>query len=283
MWIGPTPLCLQDLTIPEQILISPRYTCMNIIQLTNKRHTHHKLKGHIVTLPQNLGSIVKVLPLPTYRLCEYIKVMFVGQGNPTDYHLKKVLQVRKSKITTALCWLFKHNILFKNFKFDKTILDTFPEGEIPDSLLLTTTHVNINSQEYEHYTGYVQDPFDCNESDSDNDDNSTSRTAELRSSGILNTDNVPVTENELILLAIQKLLNKSNKSNNSQLFDNTIINNNNNKNKSNNSNPPLVYIPHSCEPLNEYRDDFLFPAAFPTLFSYGVGGHEGRIPHVSLK
>ncbi|CAG8506161.1 17473_t:CDS:2, partial [Gigaspora rosea] len=90
----------------------------------------------------------------------------------------------------------------------------------------------------------IMNPFDCNGSDSDNDDNLTSRTAELRSFGILNTDNVPVTENELTLFAIQQLLNKSNKSNNSQLFDNTIISDNN-KHKSNASNPPLEYAPHA--------------------------------------
>lgn len=33
MWIGPTPLCLQDLTIPEQLLISSGYLSMN--QCTN--------------------------------------------------------------------------------------------------------------------------------------------------------------------------------------------------------------------------------------------------------
>ncbi|CAG8661916.1 17087_t:CDS:2 [Cetraspora pellucida] len=262
MWIGPTPSCLQGLTIPEQILISPGYTCINIIQLTNKRHTHHKLKGHIITLPQNPGSLIKTLLLPTYHLCEYIKIMFIGHGKPTDYHLKK------------------HNILFKDFKFNKTVLDAFPEGDIPDSLLLTTTHVNLDPREFEHYTGYVQDLFDHNESDSNNDENSMSETSELRPSGILNTDNIPMTENKLNLLAIQKLANNINKRINTQ-FDTPVRNNN--TNEAIHLENPIIYISHGHKPLNEYRDNFLFPAAFPVLFPYGIGGYEGHIPRVFLK
>jgi hypothetical protein len=138
MWIGPTPPCLQDLTIPEQLLISPGYLCMNLVQLTKKKHTHHKLKGHIVTLPQNPTSLVKILPLPMYQLCEYLKVVFVGPGTPTERQLKKVLQVRKSKVTAALRWLFDHNNLFKdNLKLDENALDDLPEGDIPRALMVT--------------------------------------------------------------------------------------------------------------------------------------------------
>ncbi|CAG8657775.1 77_t:CDS:2 [Cetraspora pellucida] len=147
MLVGFTPLCLQNLTIPEQILILSEYMYVNIIQLINKKHTHHKLKDHIVTLSQNLGSITKVLPLPTFCLCKYIKVMFISQGKPIDYHLKNLLQVRKSKVIKALHWLFIYNVLFKELEFSKTILNSFLKDKIPKSLLLTTTIVNLNQEE----------------------------------------------------------------------------------------------------------------------------------------
>src|SRR5215212_1520844 len=225
MWIGPTPPCLQDLTIPEQLLISPGYLCMHLIQLSNKRHSHHKLKGHIVTLPQNPGSLVKVLPLPLYRLCEHLKVVFVGQGTPTDRQLNKVLQVRKSKVTAALRWLFEHNQLFKdNLVLDEDALQNLPEGDIPDALTLTTTTVDVDPRRTEHYTGYTRDPTERsgerdgnsgNDESDDDDDNAfdhfvandtVGSARELRTSGMVYVDSVPVSEKEITLLSLQKLV-----------------------------------------------------------------------------
>src|SRR3954465_5144816 len=39
------------------------------------------------------------------------------------------------------------------------------------------------------------------------------------------------------------------------------------------------------KPFNEYIDVTLFPAGFPVLYPYGVGGHEdsNRLSHISLK
>lgn len=133
--------------------------------ITKRKHTHYKLRGHVVTFPQNPASLINVLPLPIYQLCDYFKVVFIGKGSPSHYQLKKVLQVQKSIVKIALLWLFAHNKLFKDkFKLDKNALNDLPEGEIPKSLMLTTTIVDIDSQETEHYTGYTHDPSsDCQE------------------------------------------------------------------------------------------------------------------------
>ncbi|RHZ88922.1 hypothetical protein Glove_19g13 [Diversispora epigaea] len=279
MWIGPTPPCLQDLTIPEQLIISPSYLCINLIQLTDKRHTYHKLRGHIITLPQNPISLVNVLLLPIYRLCEYLKVVFVGKGKPPVNLLKKILQVRKSRITAALKWLFEHNVLFKNnFNFDKNSLDLLPEGEISKSLTWTTTTLNLDSQNIEHFTGYTQDStdnFESNNNDSDEDnefsestDNNTIGSAcELRPSGIVHTNDTPISKKELTLLSFRRLMNNvSHKNHNHEPLRSQII-----------------LVPHDNTPLNEYSDEFLFPASFPVLYPYGIGGHEGRPLHVSLR
>ncbi|RHZ44335.1 hypothetical protein Glove_739g7 [Diversispora epigaea] len=261
MWIGPTPPCLQDLTIPEQLIISPGYLCMNLIQLTNKKHTYHKLRGHIVTLPQNPVSLVNILPLPIYRLCEYLKFVFVGKGKPPMNLFKKILQ--------------------NKIKFDQNSLDLLPEGEIPESLTWTTTTLNIDSRDIEHFTGYTQNSvnncnnIEDNSSDSDEDDefskftnnNTISGAYELRPSGIVYTNDIPISRKELTLLSFQKLMN------------NTVHENHNDKFLQ----PQLILIPHDNKPLNEYSDEFLFPASFPILFPYGIGGHEGRPLHVSLR
>ncbi|CAG8676495.1 5498_t:CDS:2 [Cetraspora pellucida] len=227
MWIGTTPPCLQDLTILEQLMISSGYLCINLIQITNKKHTHHKLKGHIITLSQNPSSLAKVLPLPMFRLCDYLKVVF---------------------------WLFEHNKLFKDhFKLDKNILNSLPEGEIPESLALMTTVIDFNAQNIEHFTGYTHDST-CN----------------FRSSGVLHVNDVPVSEEELTLNSLQKLVEKSNL----QYKTNTITEIFQTK---------IICIPHSQTPLNEYEDPTLFSAAFPVLYLYSVGGHKGHSQQVSFK
>ncbi|RHZ71359.1 hypothetical protein Glove_259g20 [Diversispora epigaea] len=141
MWIGTTPQCLQGLTIPEQLLISTGYICINLIQLNNRRHTHYKLKGHVITFIQELTSLSKILTLPVYQLCDHLKVVFVRDGQ-----LKKVLCIRKNKVAVALKWLINHNILYKNVKLDKTALESLPENGVPTALLETTIMININPE-----------------------------------------------------------------------------------------------------------------------------------------
>ncbi|RHZ84359.1 hypothetical protein Glove_83g15 [Diversispora epigaea] len=261
MWIGTTLRCLQGLTIPEQLLISTGYLCINLIQITNRKHTHHKIKGHIITFTQELTSLSTILPLPLYRLC--IKVVFVGEERPSEKQLKKVLCVRKNKIITALEWLMDHNVLYKNVKLDKTALDSLPVNGVPTALLATTVMVNVKPEEIEHYTEYVTDPIDGDEISNDMNDvneegasglcDSTDDSAELRNSGMTYTDGVPISEQERTLKLLEKLIQESTVE---QISSHVIL------------------MPHSKIPKNEYVDPSLLPAAFLTLFPYGVGGHE---------
>ncbi|CAG8662930.1 22092_t:CDS:10, partial [Cetraspora pellucida] len=191
MWFEPMPLCLQELTIPEQLLISPGYLYMNLIQLTKRKYTYHKLKGYIITLPQNPSLLLNISPLPIYQLSKYLKV----------------LQVWKSKISTTLNWLFSHNKLFKDkFRIDKNALNLLPE---------------------EHYTGYAQEAYQQSDSETDDKDDSEhnlnnfiNNASELRPSGILHINDVPVTKKVLTLLSFQKLVEKSNQHSSNQQSSN---------------------------------------------------------------
>ncbi|RIB03750.1 hypothetical protein C2G38_1889163, partial [Gigaspora rosea] len=139
------------------------------------------LKGHIITFVQNPSSLATILPLPIYRLCDYLKVIFVGQEQPSDEQLKKVLRVRKQKIADALNWLMKHNVLYKNVKLDEMTLNSLPENEIPSALKATTTIVDINPKDIEHYTG----------------------------SGIVYADNILISEKDQTLKLLEKIVQES--------------------------------------------------------------------------
>ncbi|RHZ77259.1 hypothetical protein Glove_183g87 [Diversispora epigaea] len=232
MWIGTTPQCFQGLTIPEQLLISAGYICINIIQLTDQKYTHHKLKGHVITFLQEPTSLSTVLPLPIYRLCDYLKVIFIGQGRPSEEQLKKVL-------------------------FNKTTLESLPENEVPVALLVTTVLININSKKVEHYTGYVTDPID---EDNINDDSSDIYDEELNN----NKDTTKLYNSIGGLTELRS----------SELIGNKQIDSSH-----------AILMPHSNISKNKYTDPTFLPAAFPTLFSYGIGGHEDnfRKQHISFK
>ncbi|RHZ51435.1 hypothetical protein Glove_478g94 [Diversispora epigaea] len=276
MWIGTTPRCLQGLTILEQLLISTGYMYINLIQITNRKHTHHKIKDHVITFTQEPTSLSTILSLPLYRLYLHAKlfwgpeiVVFVGEERPSEKQLKKMLCVRKNKIVTALEWLMDHNVLYKNVKLDKTALDSLLVNGVPTALLATTVMVNVKPEEIEHYTGYVTDSIDENEMGNDIDDvdeeelsdeegtsglcDSTDNSAELRNSGMTYTDGVPISEQERTLKLLEKLIQKSTVE---RISSHAIL------------------MPHSKIPKNKYVDPSLLPAAFPTLFPYGVGGHE---------
>ncbi|RHZ46002.1 hypothetical protein Glove_639g5 [Diversispora epigaea] len=256
MWIGTTPQCLQGLTIPEQLLISTSYICINLIQLNNRRYTHHKLKGHIITFTQEPTSLFKILPLLVYQLCDHLK----------------------NKIATALEWLMNHNILYKNINIDRAALDSLPENGVSTALLTTTVMVNINPKKIEHYTGYTTQSIDEYNINDDLDNVSDEEISnernmsglhdsitELRNSGVTYTDSISVSEQECTLKLLEKMIQES--TDNKQTCSHTIL------------------MPHSNVPRNEYTDLTLLPATFSTLFPYGVGGHEDnfRKYHIPFK
>ncbi|RIB13733.1 hypothetical protein C2G38_2197006 [Gigaspora rosea] len=94
--------------------------------------------GHVITFAQNPISLTNILPLPVYRLCDNLKVVFVGQGQSSETQLKKI---------------------------DEMMLNSLPEDGIPMALMATTVVVDVDPKDIEHYIGYVTDPIDDNDID----------------------------------------------------------------------------------------------------------------------
>ncbi|RIB17883.1 hypothetical protein C2G38_1968003, partial [Gigaspora rosea] len=199
------------------------------------------IKGHVITFAQNPVSLTKILPLPIYRLCDNLKVVFVGQGHPSETQLKKVLRIRKNKVAEALKWLIEYNILYKGVEIEEMRLNSLPEDGILMALMATTVVVDVDPKDIEHYTGYYE---------------FTNGNSELRSSGMAYTDNISFTEKSRTLEILEKMIDELN------------------TNKDNCT--KTISMPHSNNPKNEYTDSTLLPAAFPVLFPYGIGGHEDK-------
>ncbi|CAG8458328.1 8695_t:CDS:2 [Diversispora eburnea] len=163
--IGATPQCLQGLTIPEQLLISAEPT-----------------------------SLSTVLPLPVYQLCDHLKIVFVGEKQPSEKQLKK------------------------------TTLESLLENEVPMALLATTIMVNIDPRKLEHYTGYMIDPIDeevGNKYGIPKLHGSIDGSTELRNLDMTYTDNDPISEQERTLKLLEKMIQES--TDNRQNYSRTIL------------------------------------------------------------
>ncbi|RHZ78142.1 hypothetical protein Glove_167g16 [Diversispora epigaea] len=170
----------------------------------------------------NMEQLHNILPLPVYQLYDYLKVVFVENGQPSNKQLKKVLCVRKNRVAIALEWLINHNVLYKNVKLDKTALESLPENGVSTALLAITVVVNIDPKKIEHYTRYTADlinEYDINNNlDNISDKEMSSKKnisrsydpiTKLRNSGITYTDNIPISEQECTLKVLKKIIQES--------------------------------------------------------------------------
>ena len=77
LWLGPVPPELQDLTVPERLLISPVRIKIYIVKLrasVGPGTEQSALKGQSIAFPQNVPAIYTMLPAPLSTLPESLKV-----------------------------------------------------------------------------------------------------------------------------------------------------------------------------------------------------------------
>ena len=170
-WFGAIPPELQDLTIPEEKLISLYRHNSCIIKLRSPFHStttaQTALKGNCITFLQNVSSIATSLPLALDDLSETLKVIFVGHQPPKLVQFKKVLTVRKKRVVEALHWLKKYNPLYHGIKIDFTNIEKLPEDDVPESIMSTIEQKTAEEADVSERTGYVPDPLsDPNENHS---------------------------------------------------------------------------------------------------------------------
>src|SRR6185312_13846357 len=104
------PDVLKQLSIAEEILISPYRCRMHIIQLRSAMYKkmgiqQRKFKGNCVTFPQDLPGLVKKLPMSLSDLPSHLNVIIAGSHNPTKQQLARILSVSQEKIRAALSFL----------------------------------------------------------------------------------------------------------------------------------------------------------------------------------
>ena len=127
---------LEDLTLAEQALIAIARPIMNVVHIKNGVLGS---RGHVVSIEQKVLDIVRILP----RIPEEVRILHV-KGRINKKTGKEVnLTVRRHKVTKALKWLLKYNVLYQEMKIeiDESKLDWMAGKE--EEELTTTICKNI--------------------------------------------------------------------------------------------------------------------------------------------
>jgi len=111
------PQELSHLTIAEKVLIQRVSPLVPVIHIKN---CILGVRGHIVSFFQDISGIAKALP----RLPSEVSMVKVIRDSKTrcGNQIKKAFTVDKRRVLSALVWLKKHNILYKDIDIDESRL-----------------------------------------------------------------------------------------------------------------------------------------------------------------
>ena len=107
----------------------------------------------MVVMPQNPGPLLQILPSRDLRFQDLIKVFWVGKCQPTPDDLKPFLEIRKSRVLSALEWLVAHNCHYNDLTINYSLLSSWPEEFIPSQISANITQVDAS--DHSEREGYV--------------------------------------------------------------------------------------------------------------------------------
>ncbi|CAF1289231.1 unnamed protein product [Adineta steineri] len=271
VWIGDVPSELQELTIPEQRLIAIYRHNSCIVKLHSAFHSvstaQSALKGNCISFPQDIVNIAATLPLELDDLCDSLKIIFVGSHTPAKHQLKKILTVRKTKVSAALQWLKTNNSLYRNVTINQSTIDKLPNDDVPECLWTTmqiSTEVEMAENER---AGYTPDAI------ADTTELSNSEAIPLMTSAVLDVNGTNISSDDVTQHVLERVRVET---------DEEIHDRNSDENA---KKDPVYVIPRGNKPTNEYYNPNLLMGIFPTLFPYGCGALEdnSRLVKINLR
>jgi hypothetical protein len=273
------PAELEDLTLIEEYAIARSHPIAAILKLKpngmQNPTAYNGIRGHIVTLPQNPGPLLDILPSPGLHFYDRIGIVWTGKTKPTIEDLRPFVEVRKEKVIRALLWLCENNPLYESVQINHDLIDQWTESFVPRVLEEAVVHVPEDNDSGERGT-YSGDMEGLAENDLHNalDDMADGRIA----SGAVYSDVEGQRLNpELkMVMALTEMMNEQQESTSNAHVGQTE------------GKPVITWTGGDRNALmNDYEDRDFFTSAFPTLFPFGIGGHmplptERRTP-VSLE
>lgn len=127
---GVVPLCLQNLTQVEEMLIARACPIMCVF---HKHGGQLGYKGHVVNLPQNIQGFLDTLPASVNDLPILIVRREGAQNTYSDF------KVRRDRVLSALLWLKENNKCYHDIVISHNALQTLPKNGVPPDLLIVDT------------------------------------------------------------------------------------------------------------------------------------------------
>ena len=259
--VGKVPKELEDLTLPEQLLISVHRVKIYIFKLqaagpaTSRQSA---MKGNCIAFPQDVVRICKELPPPRSELADLVKVVFVGKTMPSTFQLKKVLKVRRIKILEALQWLKSNNRLYSDIPINMNNVEQLPEDDIPNEIKITSVVADNEGLADSEHDGYIKNPKEENTDNNNDNDKEEESHIIIENTAMVDVEAANILEKDIQKSALNKLLDQEDK---------------------------ILVIPTGSTPVSEYGNPMLWLGSFPTLFPYGIGGAEdtNRRAKISLR
>lgn len=172
LWIGEIPSQLQQMTLPERILISKYFCAAYIFKLYPKQkgakywgkadQMHNALRGNVSTYkldPSQVARMVEgnIYPPNVKILSATIGVTFVGPKGISEKYMPKMFRVSRKKVRSALHWLKDNNPIYADIIISEDNLSLLPEDDIPDEIMATTKISDDVERVQREHAGYVPD------------------------------------------------------------------------------------------------------------------------------
>lgn len=170
MWIGPIPIELSELTVPERSLIAKYHPRCFVYKLyprnlwgsnQDRSTLQTALVGNVTTYALNLPQVVdmvagRLLPRPLAILSSTIAVTMIWPGNIPPNWLKKTFRVRRAAILAAiLCLKYTtRHPAYQDLDVSDELLMQIPEDDVPMDILAAIRHepdVSTAQRESESY------------------------------------------------------------------------------------------------------------------------------------
>jgi hypothetical protein len=254
-WLGDVPPELSELTVAEQLLISP-YRYRNIVfklktWIAGEGSDRNLCaRGNVITFSQDVHAIRAALPLSVADLRGMMSVAVIGPEMPVrdSIWLKRLMEIRQSYVERALKWLSRHNLPWaEKCSIDLTALRGLPENGIPDELLEAVVLLPESESELKESASYASVPEFAGAAFSPDSDIS------VHASGVFDVDGRAVSGSEKRAAAVRNILAGEQPRHLPA--------------------GPYLLLPHDKVPARETEPHFV-ELCHPWLYPYGIGGPE---------
>lgn len=168
LWLGPIPLELRRLTVPEQLLIALLYPRVFVFKMWPKKsegiaseNVQRGMRGTVSTFEQDIQGVAAMtaghlMPRPPAILASVMTVTFIAKGKVSKSWLYHTFRVRRWAVRTALLWLKENNPkYYGNIEISEASLQLLPEDDVPDSILTNVRQTEDLGLLHQENTGYV--------------------------------------------------------------------------------------------------------------------------------